>query len=657
MKRKQVKQINKINTGEIRKLKKDMVLLACQALGIEIKNEHDLSDEAIDNLHDQVFQKIQLLTFTPSYTVQSRDRYFKIVGYMMQYVDELYKKNNTPIIMHEKTKILIFCLFIFGNQVLKNLTDKQDARQYLERLIEHYNNLSTKCLVYSQDEKVVPFDDNRYTQVSLVGELATYYCNHISSVEVDAVHQHLKKMNVLRKLCNNEHQSYLSSSYYVLKIKLAQQNQDYIAMKNYFKKLIEISEAPAQVMSIYLGEGFIASLKSIAKTLFIQGDYDNAVEFAELIKEYTETKLYNYVIEKKLYSAMPDMYLYLKERVGLDERDQKQKYKHALDAAEDAKKCYITTVKCVRMKKLDAMKKIGLQYEKYVQGVDLVTTGEHVETKIVLIDDKAARYLYRELKNVGFLVGQDNNCIILNDILNLNVNKVDVALMKLVQQIELMDTRMLSSKSSQQVIMQSLKGEEQENNQRCDEKGKEKEKEPSRVERKDEMTYEKKKKRKKGKGKEKEKGKEKQKPTKREEKTDGLSRPSDNNTIKAIRWGNGYPTFNPYNANCHVYKLYGSTAHNCYVYLNKALLDYLNDFNKEAATNAQSICARGRTSIRKQGDKGVIIHGDNAKLKDPGVDYRLFGRKVKSVTVGKKTHNLFEINGFSPRHKDTPTYF
>lgn len=118
---------------------------------------------------------------------------------------------------------------------------------------------------------------------------------------------------------------------------------------------------------------------------------------------------------------------------------------------------------------------------------------------------------------------------------------------------------------------------------------------------------------------------------------------------KRIDWGGDYPVYSTDSE--QVFKLYGLTAHNQYLFINHSFFSRLNTEDPAAARNLVSICERGKVINDSQGAKGIIfLDGEHVKVKDASKPYRFFGSVVATTRHKEKTCQLIEVRSWERDH-------
>lgn len=150
---------------------------------------------------------------------------------------------------------------------------------------------------------------------------------------------------------------------------------------------------------------------------------------------------------------------------------------------------------------------------------------------------------------------------------------------------------------------------------------------------------------------------------------------------KRIDWNQSkndkLPVFEAGAAKKKVYKLHaGTMAKGLYIFVNPQLNAYLKNKYQAERVNLKAMLGVGHVLRNSQGQKGFLLSGEDfeeshrpasapiagvtkgyVKVKDASKDPRFFGRIVGTTKQNGKTYQLYEIDGFSPTHKDKPEYF
>ncbi|MBX3708225.1 MAG: hypothetical protein KIT56_00950 [Gammaproteobacteria bacterium] len=169
----------------------------------------------------------------------------------------------------------------------------------------------------------------------------------------------------------------------------------------------------------------------------------------------------------------------------------------------------------------------------------------------------------------------------------------------------------------------------------------------------------------------------------------GSTVPHDNKMKQEIKWDNQH-IYRFADPNCSIYQLYAPySVDQNYVCIHPELIDIIYHTNKAAFWDLHNLCTRGYVLGNSKGKKGFIIHSQvftqqgntttatnfenknkksnyntNAPKNDQMLsikgkncchDWRFFGRSFKKVTISNKTHTLFLIDSWSPKHKKKAT--
>lgn len=607
--------------------------------------------DSISEMEKLIIIQMKSIHEDPSFSQSHHYRLSLIIVAILAFFKSRHdnKTEKTIVLLPETYNLILMILQIYEVKAQAIIDPKYQNHCY-ELLFDIYVELLNNCQTLNHKNKPTPINVLAPSEI-LCLRLQHYYNNSYEAFSRPGkCEEFLKKSKLISQKSANNRANILVN-YYLLKVRKPFHNKDVAKIINYFRKVIAIHDGDER-FGINIEENVITTIRNIAKEKLYEGRYEEALNCIELSKECAEIKLSFYDKASKKRLSNPELYASLLKSMKTDQPGLQKAHESVIEMVKRENKYYETIVGLIRKKKMELLSALTESNKAYLSEASSIANEDSFETKIVMTDNNQYRSLYRELKAVRIPCQIDGNVITLDDILTLNVEKLNLALNKWTEGMELLHSRLQHAKLFENSVITALTAESnekpnqpvREDRTQLDFKG-EAEKEGTVAAYKNNLSP-----------------KRNSKWREKENREENLSCGDTTDSAvekhdKIIAWSDDYPAYRRADTDCEVHKLYGFPSKHSYVFINKELLKFLRVNDKFAAKNLETMCARGKVLGNSRGKKGFILNDENAKVKDCTKDYRFFGKKTKLATHNQKTYSLFEINGYSARHKDEPIYF